>query len=360
LKSICARISLVCLLTLLPTGSLSSQQKRKVIIDEDAAGPGGTAMQAITLLVNSPFTDVLGITVVTGDEWRDEEVAHTLRLLEIIGRTGIPVVPGAVFPIARTKEGTADWEKRYGKVPYQGAWNYGRPVHGPWEIPAMPEGKPTTKPATEDAPHFLIRMVRRYPHQVTIYAGGPLTNLALAQAIDPQFASLSRELVVMGGSIHPQTKDPEFVAAPGREFNFWVDPEAAHRVLRAPWPRITVTTVDISVKTRMTKRLIAQLAESKNPAAQYAAKHAQEDYLWDELAALAWLDPTIVTRSTRLYLDVSTDPRATYGDTLTWASGQKPPTAEPLVDVQDDLDPAKFYREFIDLMTHSAPHSNAN
>jgi inosine-uridine nucleoside N-ribohydrolase len=184
--------------------------------------------------------------------------------------------------------------------------------------------------------------------------------LALAQAIDPQFASLSRELVVMGGSIHPRTKDPEFLAAPHREFNFWMDPEAAHRVLRAPWPRITVTTVDISVQTRMTKDLIAQLAESKKSAAQYAAKYAQEDYLWDELAALGWLDPTIVTRSTRLYMDVSTDPGATYGDTLTWASRQKPPTAEPLVDVQEDLDTAKFYREFIALMTRSGPHSNTN
>jgi purine nucleosidase len=121
-----------------------------------------------------------------------------------------------------------------------------------------------------------------------------------------------------------------------------------------------VTTVDISVKTRMTKDLIAQLAESKNPAARYAAKYAQEDYLWDELAALAWLDPTIVTRSTRLYMDVSTDPGATYGDTLTWASGQKSPTPEPLVDVQEDLDAVKFYREFIDLMTRSTPHSNTN
>jgi inosine-uridine nucleoside N-ribohydrolase len=110
----------------------------------------------------------------------------------------------------------------------------------------------------------------------------------------------------------------------------------------------------------MTKDQIAQLAQSKNPAAQYAAKYAQEDYLWDELAALAWLDPAIISRSTTLYMDVSTDPGATYGDTLTWATGQKPPTPEPLVEVQEDLDPAKFYREFIGLMTRSAPHCNAN
>src|SRR5580658_3410183 len=100
----------------------AAQGKRKVIIDQDCAGPGGTDMQAILTLINSPETDVLGITVVTGDAWRDEEVQHTLRLLEIIGRTDIPVLPGAVFPIVNSKEAVAEWEKKFGKVTYQGAW----------------------------------------------------------------------------------------------------------------------------------------------------------------------------------------------------------------------------------------------
>jgi len=189
---------------------------------------------------------------------------------------------------------------------------------------------------------------------VTIYAGGPLTDLARAQAIDPDFASLARELVVMGGSIHPQTEDPEFLAAPRREFNFWMDPEAAHRVLRAPWSRVIVTTVDISVKSRMTKTLIAKMSQSKTPAAQYAARYAQEDYLWDELAALAWIDPSIITRSAKVYMDVSIDHGPAYGNTLTWASGQKPPLASLLVEVQEDVDAEKFYREFLDLITRPA------
>ena len=67
-----------------------AQGKHKVIIDEDCSGPGGTNMQAVLTLVNSPETDVLGITIPTGDAWRDEEVQHALRLLEIIGRTDIP------------------------------------------------------------------------------------------------------------------------------------------------------------------------------------------------------------------------------------------------------------------------------
>ena len=75
-----------------------AQQQRKVIIDQDGSGPGGSNMQTIALLIQSPQVEVLGITVVSGNQWRDEEVAHTLRLLEIMGRTDIPVVPGAVFP----------------------------------------------------------------------------------------------------------------------------------------------------------------------------------------------------------------------------------------------------------------------
>jgi len=76
-----------------------AQQRRKVIINQDCSGPGGSNMQTLLLLIQSPEVEVLGITVVSGNQWRDEEVAHTLRLLEIIGRTDIPVVPGAVFPL---------------------------------------------------------------------------------------------------------------------------------------------------------------------------------------------------------------------------------------------------------------------
>src|SRR5215469_4649518 len=166
-----ARCCTFVLLSLAFSFSLHAQSKRKVIIDQDAAGPGGTDMQAILALINSPETDVLGITVVTGAAWRDEEVLHTLRLLEIIGRTDIPVVPGAAFPLVSSKEYIAKWETLYGKVIYQGAWNFARrhPVHGPYEIPPMPEGAPTTKPSTEDAAHFMVRMVHRFPHEVTIY-----------------------------------------------------------------------------------------------------------------------------------------------------------------------------------------------
>src|ERR1700677_3134558 len=91
-----------------------SQDKRKVIIDQDAAGPAGTDQQSMLLLIQSPQTEGLGITVVTGDQWLHEEVAHTLRMLELIGRTDIPVVPGAEYPLVRRESDTERWEQQYG------------------------------------------------------------------------------------------------------------------------------------------------------------------------------------------------------------------------------------------------------
>jgi purine nucleosidase len=333
---------------------------RKVIIDQDAAGPGGSDMQAILSLVQSPETDVLGITVVSGDAWLAEEVQHTLRLMEIIGRADIPVVPGAAFPLVNTKEYMARWETMHGKIIYQGAWNFatGHAVHGPWEIPPMPEGAPVIQAASEDAAHFLIRMVHKYPHEVTIYEGGPMTNLALAQAIDPEFASLAKELILMGSSLNPQTDDPEFTTTPRREFNLWMDPEASSRTLHSAWPRIVVTTVDISIKTRMEKELIAEIAKGQYPAAQYVAKYAQPGYLWDELAAVAWLDSSVITKMHKVYLDVSTDHGASYGDTLIWTDDTRPHLGEREVEIQDDLDKQRFYREFADLMTRPTPKAH--
>lgn len=339
---------------------LQAQTSRKVIIDQDAAGPGGTDMQAILTLVNSPETDVLGITVLTGDDWREEEVQHTLRLMEIIGRTDIPVVPGALFPLVNSKEYIAKWETLYGKVSYQGAWNFSRrhALHGPYEIPPLPEGAPSTKPSTEDAAHFMVRMVHQFPHDVTIYAAGPMTDLALAIALDPHFPELTKELIVMAGSINPASDDPEFALSPRREFNFWMDPEASHAVLHAHWPRFVLTTVDISVKTKMEKALIEQIAKSSTPAAQYVAKYAEPNILWDELAAAAWLDPSIITKWQKLYIDVEVDHGASYGDTHAWAPGQQPGMGECLVEVQRNLDKEKFYKEFVEILSRATPQAH--
>jgi purine nucleosidase len=353
--------ALGALILLLLAGSLASAQpRRKVIINEDCSGPGGSNMQTLLVMIQSPQVEVLGITVVSGDQWRDEEVAHTLRLLEIIGRTDIPVIPGATFPLVRTREEAQEWQQRYGKVAYAGAWD-DRWWHEPFVVPALPEGKPSAKPTDEDAAHFILRMVHMYPHEVTIYEGGPMTNLAVAISVDPQLPELAEQLVFMGGSLGPQTDNAEFASNPRHEFNFWFDPEAAHVVLRAPWKKIVCTPTDISVKTSLTPAMIAKIDKAGTPAAHYVARFFQNfpgaDIMWDEIAALAWIDPSIITKKETRYMSVDLDHGPGYGNTLTWSAKDKPKLTVQPVEIQFDLDKEKFYRMFVTLMTAATPRS---
>ena len=345
-----------------------------MLIDQDGSGPGGSNQMAMLALLQSPQVQVLGITMVTGNAWRDEETLHTLRMLELTGHGNVPVAKGAVFPLVRNEQDTRLAEAINGRVTWLGAWGQGpttlvetaggvKPMtpdgldvhgvaHGPYDIPPMPEGQPTLKPIDEDAAHFLIRQVRAHPHEVTIYAAGPMTNIALAIAIDAGFAGLTKGIVLMGGSLNPQTDDPEFATSPRHEFNFWFDPEAAHIVLRAAWPRVDVTTVDVSVKAPFTQAMLDEISKSQTPAAKYIAAWSQDRYyLWDELAACAWLDPTLITREERLYMDVDLDHGPSYGDTITWTEKLKPATGVRLVHAQVDVDLARFQKMFVDLMT---------
>jgi inosine-uridine nucleoside N-ribohydrolase len=352
------------------TGLVSSAQKRLVLIDQDGSGPGGSNQMAMLALLESPQVKVLGITMVTGDAWRDEETLHTLRMLELTGHADVPVARGAVFPLVRTEEETRLSAELDGNVAWLGAWGQRQTIlqktpdgmkpvtvkhpetHGAYEIPRMTEGQPSIKPIDEDAAHFLVRQVRAHPHEVTIYAAGPLTNIALAIAIDPEFASLTKGIALMGGSLNPQTDDPEFATDPRHEFNFWFDPEAAHIVLRADWPRIDVTTTDVSIKAPYTQKMVEEIAKSDRPSARYIVEWSQRrHYLWDELAACAWIEPKLITKEKLLYMDVDLSHGPSYGDTLTWNESMKPATGVRLVHAQTDLDLERFQQMFVELMT---------
>ncbi|MFC5863516.1 nucleoside hydrolase [Acidicapsa dinghuensis] len=359
--------------------------RKLVLIDQDGSGPGGSNQMSMLLLLQSPNIQVLGITMVTGNAWRDEEAQHTLRMLELTHHTDIPLSLGAVFPLIRTQQETKLEAPLVGNVDWLGAWGGGptnlsstgaperlpagqsviyQKTHGPYEVPPLPEGAPTLKPIAEDGIHFLIRQVHAHPHQVTIFACGPMTDIALAIRTDPQFAELTQGIVLMGGSLNPQTNDPEFTETPRHEFNFWFDPEAASIVLRAPWPRpedkypgigVVVTTVDISLKASYTQAMVDALAKSSSPAAQYLAKFSEERYyMWDEITAAALIDPTLITKERQVYMDVDINHGPEYGNTLTWTDQFHPQTGVQKVHAQLDLDLPRFEKLFLDLMTQSA------
>jgi inosine-uridine nucleoside N-ribohydrolase len=330
-------------------------ERRKIIIDDE-----GFALMHVMLL-QAPDVDVLGLTTVSGNVWVNRATAQALRGLEILGREDVPVAAGATYPLLNTERQTERWEALYGKLTWKGAWmkqwveptqQSTPPYHGPDDPVDLPGGNPHTKPSPEIAANFLIRMVHRYPGQITIMATGPMTNLALAQRLDPSFAGLAKELVYMGGSFNPrQMLDTvssaqfarEFVNTPRREFNIRFDPEAASIMARSPWRKITVVPVDPSAATELTQDLLDRLKRAANPAlAAFIATVEPGFPLWDEIAAGIWLDPSLVTERETLFVDYDTQFGAGYGDQLSWRAGYQPGLGEQSAEVVRRIDPARL------------------
>jgi len=335
-------------------------QGRKIIVDQDARGPASTDMLSILLFLQAPDVDVLGITLVCGDQWVKEQTQRTLRAVEIAGRTEVPVVPGAVTPLINSKEESEWWERQYGELSFKGAWTP-RQYHPPDQVPTLVEGAPTTKALDEHAANFIVRMVHKYPGEVTIWAGGPLTNVALALRLDPEVATLAKELVLMGSGFNVNQGGIHRING-RREFNWWFDPEAVRIAMGAPWKKITITPVDISVKTRLSDELKAQVAKSTAPVAAYHTKFANASYMWDEISAIAWMDPSIITSQQELFVNIDIDHGASYGQTIfvekeTGGGHGKPgvtrkmPPWWQVATVQWDLDTRRFYDKYVELMS---------
>ena len=320
---------------------------------------------AVTYANGDPFmipTDAAGITTVSGDQWVKEETQHVLRLLEIADRTDVPVYQGAEFPLLNSKEETERWEAQYGKFEYKGCWTehfeanrstvYDEPYHSPDVVPPMKEGAPHIQAASGTAAEFIVQMVHKYPGEVVLWAGGPLTNYALALKLDPSVATLAKEFVMMGGGLYADKGaiDPGAIDA-RREFNWWFDPEATRIVLRAPWKKVTITPIDISVKTRFTQEMKAAISKARTPVTQYLDKYSLPGYMWDEIAGAALIDPSIITGQKKLYMDIDVDHGASYGKSIFWESTAQVPPYLRLANVQFDIDAEKFYKLYVDLMT---------
>ena len=357
------KFTLIVLAFLTASGlSTASAQKVKVIVDQDARGPATTDMQSILIFLQSEKFDVLGVTTVSGDQWVKEETQRTLRLLEIAQRTDVPVVQGAELPLLNSKEESERWEALYGKFRYKGCWSdfserpkntppaFREGYHDPNVVPQLVEGSPHIKALDETAAHFIVRMVHQYPGEVVIWAGGPLTNIALALRLDPDVARLAKELVLMGSGMYADNGGISGIDG-RREFNWWFDPEAVRITMRSPWKKITITPIDISVKTQVTPEIKAAIAKADTPIAKYLTEYSVPSFMWDELSAAAMVDPSIITGQKELYVDIDVDHGPGYGETLFWAPGTPLPSYERIATVQFDVDTKKLYDLYIKLMT---------
>jgi inosine-uridine nucleoside N-ribohydrolase len=332
-----------------------ADQPKLVIVDNDFTGPPDTLsdLRSALMFLENSNVKVLGFTVVTGDGWRNEEVAHLLRLEEIASRADVAVVPGAVTPLVNTLQDTHEWEKQYGHIGYKGAWDSkeerernGQPNYVPHKddvVPHLPEGLPNICPKQELAAEFMIRQVHAHPHAVSIFAGGPLTDIALAVRTDPEFAGLTKELVFMGAARPPKN-------AP--DFNFRFDPEAARIVLGAHWPTITAVgdvTYEITLEQADMDKIAAAHTETGDFVVKYSCPDISKAHLWDEICAAVLIDPTLIIHSEDEYIDVVVDHQKDYGAVRLDCQNALI-DGQSKVRIVDKIGVCRFKSEFIDSM----------
>jgi inosine-uridine nucleoside N-ribohydrolase len=159
-----------------------------VIIDTDfntIFDDGQVAIMAAQLY-SQGVIDILGFTVASGNEWRDQEVAECLKAMERMGiEYRVKVHVGAQYPLLHDYQSYQQELLKFGPaIDYVGAYSSAQP--DPGNLVAPPGGFAThTRPAKEDAVDFIIRMIHRYPHEVSILEVAPPTNLAMAIRKDP-------------------------------------------------------------------------------------------------------------------------------------------------------------------------------
>jgi inosine-uridine nucleoside N-ribohydrolase len=320
-----------------------------VIFDNDWNAPGSYIGQAAIMpLLTSPNVKLIGLTTVTGDCWRDEGASSLMRYLEEIDATDIPVANGAVFPLVNTRQRMLLWERTHGFIYWKGAWNDPASFPGshpddPTIIRPTPDGPPHLRATSENASLFMIRMVHEHPHEVTIFEGGPMTNLALAIGLDPDFPRLAKRLVFQGGSVS-QIDSPDGFHS---DFNIIFDPEAAHIALAAPWAQITSIS-EVSNPYVFDKALLARILAHPSPAGSYLARNSGLGLpLWEELGAAVIADPTLVTKSVEVSMDIDIDHGASYGRTIIGGVDSKPQLGVGRVTIIQAVDGKRFVDEYV-------------
>jgi inosine-uridine nucleoside N-ribohydrolase len=276
-----------------------------VIIDTD---PGVDDAFALLLAMRSPELQIEAITPVAGNVPLEITLPNALRMVEIAGRTDIPVAAGAKAPLVR----------RLVTAAY---------AHGENGLGGAVFPEPKTKPVSKPAAEMIQQIIRRYPGEVTLITLGPLTNIGAALGSDSELAGMVRGLVMMGGSLSGGN------ITPAAEFNVYVDPEAARMVFQSGIP-ITMVGLDVTRKTALTEDHLRQLSAGRGAVSQAAAKIARNAIehnraqgfligpnMHDSLALSAFLDPSIL-KFEDYYVDVEIAGELTAGETVGYSPNE--------------------------------------
>ncbi|THE64582.1 nucleoside hydrolase [Salinadaptatus halalkaliphilus] len=263
---------------------------RPLLIDTD---PGCDDAVALALALEHAALEVVGLTTVHGNAPVAATTENARSILELVGRTDVPIARGADRPL------TADL-------------NTAEHVHGEGGITGdLPAPTAATEPVEAHAAQFIVEQARRHAGELTLAAIGPLTNVALALAIEPDLPDLLEEFVVMGGAAF----DPGNVT-PLAEANFHSDPEAAYRAVRDAEP--TIIGLDVTTHATLPPERVDGLTRDGPLERSLAAwpTYYDEDQLarYDietaaihDALAIAWLVDESILEIEPYYMTVGTD-----------------------------------------------------
>jgi inosine-uridine nucleoside N-ribohydrolase len=184
--------------------------------------PGLDDALALLLVLASPELELLGVTTVAGNQTVEKTTANALQVLELAGREDVPVARGADGPLVGELVVADD-------------------AHGESGLGGLVLPEPTAEPANEHAVDFLAERLLGADRPITLFALGPLTNVALLLALHPEVTRGIDRIVLMGGAIG------EGNMTASAEFNIWIDPEAAASVFESG---LDVTMVGLDVTNR--------------------------------------------------------------------------------------------------------------
>ncbi len=214
---------------------------KRVIIDTD---PGIDDTAAIFFALTSGVLQVEAITTVFGNVEVEQTTRNALTLLEVAGRTDIPVYPGTSRPLTREP-------------------NFAKFIHGENGLGNIEIAPPSLVPAPVGAVDAIVSRIMGTPGEITLIALGPLTNVALALTLEPRLARNLRELIIMGGAVCTWGN-----VTPAASANLYNDPEAASIVYRAGVPAVQVG-LDVCRPTVISHADLARIHEANNPMGRF-------------------------------------------------------------------------------------------
>jgi pyrimidine-specific ribonucleoside hydrolase len=294
----------------------------RLIIDTD---PGVDDAFAIALAAASSDVELLGLTTVAGNIGIEHTTRNALSVLALCGREDVPVAVGAHRPFSR---------------PLRGDTAHGVDGLG-GHASALPKSSASVDP--RDAVTLMVDLLTASPEPVTVVAIGPLTNVALLLAAHSWVKPKIDRLVVMGGGIEGGN------ITPSAEFNVWVDPEAARRVLVEEDVPVTLVPLDVTMRCAVGDDWLDPLAAA-NPVGRelvamtphyrafYLAQSGTDDFVMHDAIAVAEAIKPGILRTIGMPLEVDCTDGPGSGATIADRRNLDAVAGRRLVDVAMDAD----------------------